>query len=863
MEIIKIENLSFTYPNGYKKAIDGINLSVNKGEFITICGKSGCGKSTLLRHLKPLLSLDGEKTGTIYFDGKDIEELSQREQAERIGFVFQNPDNQIVTDKVWHELAFGLESLSYSDTEIRSRVSEMASFFGIEKWFYKDVSELSGGQKQLLNLASVMVMQPELIILDEPTSQLDPIAAQDFLDTIYKINRELGTTIIITEHRLQEIIPMSDRVVVMENGKIIADDIPKKVGEVLYKTDNDMFYALPSPMRIYYSKENEHSCPTTIREAREWLSQMPVDKSLKFSSETKQHGKNVIELNDIWFRYDKPLPDILKGFSLSLKEGEFYAIVGGNGSGKSTALSVIAGLEKPYRGKIVVEHNKKISMLPQNPQSLFVKSTVKLDLYDMLDGSKLSKEQKDDEIKSVVEFCELAKYLDRHPYDLSGGEQQRLALAKVLLTKPDIILLDEPTKGLDTHFKIKFANMLNSLKENNISILMVSHDIEFCAKYADRCGMLFDGIITSEAKPREFFAGKSFYTTSANKIARGMIDNAVLDEDIISAISGEIKEQKEHVVPYTPAKSVDEQIAPKRAKLSFKRIISGILFAILFAVTQTKFVGTYDNWYNCIFQIISIIFFGLAVGSFIPKKEICDCSVSETSLNQVPKRTLVSAFMVVLLIPLTILAGVYLLGDRKYNFISLLVIFEILLPFFMVFEGRKPKARELVILSALCGIAVAGRCAFYMLPEFKPVLAIIIISGICFGGEAGFLVGAVTGFVSNFFFGQSPYTPWQMFAFGLVGFVAGLIFNKGLLKKTKAIVVLYGFLATVIIYGGIVNVASVILFQPEPTAEMFISSIIMGFPYDMVHAISTAFFLFFITEPMMEKLNRIKTKYKF
>ena len=863
MEIIKIENLSFTYPNSDKKSLDSINLAVNKGDFITVCGKSGCGKSTLLRQLKPILSLDGGKSGAVYFYNRNISDLSQREQAENIGFVFQNPDNQIVTDKVWHELAFGLESLSYSNTEIRARVAEMASFFGIGGWFHKNVSELSGGQKQLLNLASVMVMQPEILILDEPTSQLDPIAAQDFLDTIYKINRELGTTIIITEHRLQEIIPISDRVVVMADGQIIADDIPDKVGEILYRTNDDMFYALPSPMRIYYSKENDYSCPTTIREARDWLSKMPIKNDIEIKNRTEKSGKNIIELKDIWFRYDKPLPDILKGISLSLKEGEFYAIVGSNGSGKSTVLSVIAGLEKPYRGKIIVENGKKIAMLPQNPQSLFVKSTVLLDLYDMVIDLKLTKEQKDNEIKSVVEFCELGSLLNHHPYDLSGGEQQRLALAKILLTKPDIILLDEPTKGLDTHFKIKLADMLNGLKKSNISILTVSHDIEFCAKYADRCGMLFDGIITSEAEPREFFSGKSFYTTSANKIARGIIDNAVLDEDIISAISGEIKEKNKPSAPFTFDRSDDKKAECKKKKLSFKKVISGIVFAILFLITQMKFVGSYDNWYDCIYQVLAILFLAFSVGNFISKKEICACKMTDTALNKVPKRTIVSVFMILLLIPLTILAGVYLLGDRKYNFISLIVIFEILIPFFIVFEGRKPKARELVTISALCGIAVAGRCALYMLPEFKPVLAIIIISGICFGGEVGFLVGAVTGFVSNFFFGQGPFTPWQMFAFGLVGFIAGLIFNKRIIRKTKTNVIIYGFISALVIYGGIVNIASVILFQPDPTADMFLSSILMGFPYDMVHAISTAFFLYFITEPMIEKLDRIKTKYKF
>ena len=256
MECFKVENLSFTYPNRESETISNVNFEVSSGEFILVCGKSGCGKTTLLRLLKPSLAPYGTLCGNISFAGSPVSEYDDRAQAERIGFVMQNPDNQIVTDKVWHELAFGLESLGCKTPEIRTRVSEMASFFGIQDWFYKNVTELSGGQKQLLNLASVMVMQPSVLILDEPTSQLDPIAAQEFLNTLKKINRELGISVILSEHRLEDAFPLADRVIVMDGGKIIADDTPGETGKILRDMNHSMYRALPTPVKVYGELEN-------------------------------------------------------------------------------------------------------------------------------------------------------------------------------------------------------------------------------------------------------------------------------------------------------------------------------------------------------------------------------------------------------------------------------------------------------------------------------------------------------------------------------------------------------------------------------------------------------------------------------
>lgn len=887
MESFKVENLSFAYPCRTDKALDNINFTVNQGEFVLFCGKSGCGKTTLLRLLKSSLAPFGEITGNIYFNGKLLADYDTKEQAACIGFVMQNPDNQIVTDKVWHELAFGLESLGYKTAEIRTRVSEMASFFGIQTWFYKKVTELSGGQKQLLNLASVMVMQPSVLILDEPTSQLDPISAGEFLKTLEKINRELGTTIILTEHCLEDSFPIADRVIVMDKGAIIADETPNQVGKILKSINHDMYKALPTPMRVHGEVENYLPCPLTVRDGRCWLEEYAKNNTLTPDLIPKDNLKDennnaVIEIKDAWFRYEKDMPDIVKGLSMRIYKGELFAIVGGNGTGKTTALSLISGLNTPYRGEVFIKgqriskfHNLYtglLGVLPQNPQSVFVKKTVYLDLLDIVSERKLSKEEKEQKIHNIAVLCRIEDLLDSHPYDLSGGEQQRAALAKILLMQPEILLLDEPTKGIDAHFKEEFADILVNLKSNGVTILMVSHDIEFCAEYADKCALVFDGSITSVGTPREFFKGKNFYTTTANRMARTRLSDAVLAEDIILACGGTVKKKKRQVCNIE-IHNYERETKPqkeKTKKLTASRIITGSIFALLFALTSLSFLTDIDilmlakiNFLGLgTLQIFAIIEIAVAFLCFFPQRDIgIEVVQTPNSDRKLTKRTLFSIFLILLLIPLTIYIGVFFFGDRKYYFISLLIIFETMLPFCMVFESRKPKARELIVISVLCAIAVAGRAAFFMLPQFKPVVALVIIAGVCFGAETGFLVGAVTGFVSNFFFGQGPWTPWQMFAFGNIGFIAGILFKKGFLRKTKTSLCIFGFLVTLIIYGGIMNPASVIMWQNKITTEMIISAYIMGIPFDLIHALSTAFFLWFISEPMIDKLERIKVKY--
>ncbi len=542
MEHFKIENLTFSYPTSKdKKSLDNVSLKIEKGEYIVLCGKSGSGKTTLLRHLKPVLTPHGKRSGEIYFNSVALKDVDNREQSSKIGYVMQNPDDQIVTDKVWHELAFGLESLGCDQKTMRSRVAEMACYFGIQDWFHRDVAVLSGGQKQLLNLASIMAMQPEVLILDEPTSQLDPIAASDFLNTVRKINTELGTTVIITEHRLEDIFPYADRAIVMDSGIIIADDTPRNIGRLLFEQNNSMFTAMPTPVRVFYNANGNGDCPLTVREGRAWLNKEfgtePEIKEIPCDSIEEDIKNPALSLQELWFRYEKDTPDILRGVSMDIPSGSISAIVGGNGAGKSTTLKAICGICKPYRGKIkifgkAVDKFKSgelfkncVSMLPQDPKSLFVKKTVQEDLEEMTKDKN--------KINEIAEICQITELMNNHPYDLSGGEQQRAALAKVLLTEPKILLLDEPTKGMDSFFKETFADILKKLKNQGITILMVSHDVEFCAKYADRVSMFFDGQVLTTDTPQKFFGGNSFYTTGANRMSKHIFKNAVTAENVV------------------------------------------------------------------------------------------------------------------------------------------------------------------------------------------------------------------------------------------------------------------------------------------------------------------------------------------
>ncbi len=527
MEILQVQNLTFTYPDCKKEAVKDFSFSVNEGDFVLFTGASGCGKTTLLRLLKEELAPKGERTGEIRYKTNS-----------EVGFVLQNPDSQIVTDKVYHELAFGLENLGLPNEVIRRRVAEISCFFGIHSWFHEDTASLSGGQKQILNLASVMAMHPSILILDEPTSRLDPIAASDFLAFLHRLNEEFGLTILMSEHRLEEVFPYVNQCIQMEKGEKMLEGTPESIvkGIQEQKDSEAMRKALPASIQIFLGlKEKEDlRIPLTVREGREYVKGYCKKHQIKpisvetVKERTSKGASSVLQVKNIWFRYHRDTPDILTGIKLTLFEHEIYSILGGNGAGKTTLLGCIAGIRPIYKGKI--EKKKKCVMLPQDPTTVFVKMSVMEDFKEIPNATE-------ENIKEISELLGISELLTRHPFDLSGGEQQKCALGKILLCEPEILLLDEPTKGMDALFKYELRSIFFELRKR-MSILMVTHDVEFAAETSDRCGLFFDGEVIAEGTPEEFFGGNHYYTTAANRMSGDLLGNVVTVDQVVQVLQG-------------------------------------------------------------------------------------------------------------------------------------------------------------------------------------------------------------------------------------------------------------------------------------------------------------------------------------
>ena len=859
MESFKIENLSFTYPNREKEAIKNINLTINKGEFVCLCGKSGHGKTTLLRLLKPEISPEGKKEGDIFFEGKPLSDAENK-----IGFVMQNAESSIVCESVWQELAIGLENRGMDTQLIRTKVAEMASFFGIESWFYKKTNELSGGQKQILTLASVMLENPDVLILDEPTSQLDPISANEFLQMLKRINHEFSKTIIISEHRLSDVVPLCDKIILMDEGEILKSGSTDEVAIFLKESEHDLYRAFPVPMYVYGMSGGDGEFPKSLLKGREWLSKFLKNHPARPLVHDKLVENEVsVEVKDVYFRYEKNESDILKGLNLKVRKGEIFSVLGGNGSGKSTMLYSIAGVNAPYRGSIKIfgenlsqiEERGILGMIPQNPLYLFRRKNIYEDFWEALQKSSLSHEEKEEKIRETALLCRIGGVLKNHPRDLSGGEIQRAALCLLLLNSPQIILLDEPTKGFDSGFKVLFAEILRKLSKDGKTILMVSHDMEFCAEVSHRCAMFFDGNIVSTETVREFFEGNSFYTTEAAKMTKGLLEGTVTRDDIIYSLGGEVKKEIANIPQnFDPPKEVKKKDKPSLLKVLLGSVyLAAFLFISIFDALGELSANTY------VVKGLSILMLTFGMFCFFGGRASVPITIMKK--RKISKKAMVLSLIMILLVPVTLFIGMRFFQSRKYYFISILIVFETLIAFFAMFEGEKPKPGEIVMISVMCAAAVCGRTAFFALQHFKPVSAIVIIAGVCFGSSGGFLVGSMTGFVSNFFFGQGPWTPWQMVGFGAIGFFAGLFFSRGFLKVNRINLCVFGFLATIVLFGGITNPASVLMWQENPTLEMIILSYGAGLPMDIIHAFSTVFFLWFIGEGIIQKIERIKIKY--
>lgn len=598
--IIQIRDLTFAYAAGDEPVLSDINIDIGSGEFVIIMGSSGSGKTTLLKMLKRNMIPAGRYSGRVYIYGKEADKLTDRENAAGIGYVSQDPDNQIVTDKVWHELAFGLENLGMDNVTIRKKVAEMSEYFGITGWYDREVSKLSGGQKQILNLASVMVMQPGILLLDEPTANLDPLAAIRFLDVVKRINQELGVTVVMVEHNLEHIYADADRIIAIDKGRVAANSSPKKAAADIITAGSFLIEGLPVASRLYagYNKKNGNSVvsynnvnidsnnkdnhilsdeiPLTVKEGRRWyvnykkvygkditkgkdkinnfagksiINDKVIKKDVlednitgnknkkrigfikKNNLENKSSRKNtdnientVCQLKNVSYSYNKKLPYIIDGVDVSFKEGQITAILGGNGAGKSTMLKLIAGIIEPVRGKII--SNKRIIMLPQDPKAVFTEVSIEEELAEVLmdkgNGiyNNMPMEDKREIVEQIIEEFGLNDIRKNNPYDISGGQQEKLAIAKVLLLKPEVLLLDEPTNGLDPYFKKTLGKLLKKINAGGVTIIIVSHDLEFVDSFCDDVIMLFDRKVAAKDSTHKFLRDNMFYTTNYYRIIK-------------------------------------------------------------------------------------------------------------------------------------------------------------------------------------------------------------------------------------------------------------------------------------------------------------------------------------------------------
>lgn len=975
MKIIELKKLSFRYSGEDKEVLSDIDLAIEEGGFYVICGASGSGKSTLLRQLKTSLQPVGQRSGRILYYGRDLEEVSQYTQSAKIGFVFQNPDTQIVTDKVWHELAFGLESIGMPQNMIRVRVAEMASYFGIQNWFYQSTDTLSGGQKQLLNLASVMVMHPKVLLLDEPVSQLDPIAAADFMATIHKLHAEFGITVIMAEHSLEEVAAYVDEVIFMKEGRLIAKGRMEELGNILETHDPSMEEILTVPMQIArgyekLQKKKEDTAfttndriPYTVALGQKWMAQrFPLakqeeikgfpftkqeetekfafakqeeaqrflgakqeeagrftsvkqkeKKSLPAKDPKKQNrgkrsfdGKKIpfaIQCTELCYHYPQADVDVVEHLSLFVEEGAIFALMGGNGSGKTTTLHLLGGLLKPQKGTIeffgrsLTKYKEKelrngiLGVLPQDPTTLFVRKTVEEDLYEVLEDQKEQNqiktffgETKQEIWQNVIALLGIEDLLKKHPYDLSGGEQQKAALAKVLLRQPAILLLDEPTKGLDAGSKKRLGELLVGLSQKKVTILMVSHDIEFCAKYATKTGLFFDGNIASMQDTKEFFVENHFYTTAANRMCRNYFPDVVTVQDAIRVCTDtDIEDCNEFVLKAVEQeKAVQEKNNQNKAeqdKIEQEKVQQNKMQQDKEEqkkdeqskneqekAKQDRTEGLSAENINGNKNEIS----GKAsvqnsdsdaVTERTTKERIA--TERENSKHSVDTKQILSVVLTELIgIPLCIAIGFFFFGDRKYLFISMMTAVLSCIPFWTSLSRGKYSAKKVVLIAVLVAIATAGRSVFFMFPGIKPMAAVVIVTGISLGAEAGFLTGSLTMLLSNMLFGQGPWTPWQMFSMGLIGLLAGLLAAAGKERMEKrSSLCLLGLISPLVIYGGIMNFASLLMMSYTINKESIIAIYLSGIPMDLLHAVSTVVFLAVGGKPMLEKIERVKKKH--
>ncbi|MDY5935587.1 MAG: ATP-binding cassette domain-containing protein [Collinsella sp.] len=528
MPAIEVRGLRFAYPGAEVPVFEELDWRVPQGTFALLVGGTGSGKSTLLSLLKPEISPAGECSGELRMLGESVADMDVRASAERVGYVFQDPENQIVCETVWHEMAFGLENLGMSRDEMRRRVAETSYFFGVEDWLHRDTDTLSGGRKQLLSLAAVLALRPRVLLLDEPTSQLDPVAEKNFLHALFRVNRELGCTVVVATHQPRSMLEYATCAYRIEGGRVyeVADIASLGHREELFSGEVPGWGGSWRAKNGVFSSASGRPGYLDPRVGAPGAKKRPKsDKSAEFEAQIlsqddsgapscaggcrilpKMHAGSATTLAGGWFRYDRASGWVLRGLDASFSAGAVHAVVGGNGCGKSTMLSVLAKTVKLQRGHME-RGAASAALLPQNPKALLVAETVREELMEWASTCGYDEAMARERATSLG----LSGLDGRHPYDLSGGQRQLLALAKLLLIGPELLLLDEPTKGLDLASRRIIARALRDHAEAGGTVIMATHDLGFAEQVADDIAMMFDGEIACMEPPADFFADNVFY----------------------------------------------------------------------------------------------------------------------------------------------------------------------------------------------------------------------------------------------------------------------------------------------------------------------------------------------------------------
>ena len=833
MAHLEVKGLTFAYAGSAEPALGNVSLEVRPGELAVLCGATGSGKTTLLRLIKRELAPGGVMTGDILLDGVPLHKLDPRQAAAAVGLVMQDPESQLATDTVEHELAFGMENLGLPRGEMRRRLAELAGFFGLEPLLGKPLEELSGGRKQAVNLAAVLLCQPRLLLLDEPLAQLDPLAARELAGLIRRLNEERGVTVLLCEHRLDELMPAADRVILLEAGAVAFNGPPAEFVRAVWRAGDpgrlmflpaatawalrrfgDMALADPpldvKAVRRMYLAEGAAGPADGGRRGAGGSPRRVAERGAE-EARVRRPKEPLLTAQGVFFAYSRDEPAVIRGLDWTLGRGEFVALLGANGSGKSTLLQLLAGLRRPQRGDVrlagVPVHRlpagtrtARIGYLAQNPLLHFVHETVRDELVHA--AAFTGAADPEEEAVRLARRFDLEPLLERHPHDLSGGERQRAALAIAVAGRPDVLLLDEPTKGLDPFAKAKLADELRRLNGEGMTLVVATHDVEFAEAHASRCALLFQGEIAADEPAETFFRGNFFYVSPLHRLADGRED-----ESRRCGPGG----GSERGTAAGPDGGTDGAAADGRPKAG-----AGVAGAARAGLRNV-----------------------LAHFRRVP-----------AHLWMIPAAVAYAALGV-----MAFRRGASLLAGFAMVFLALV-------PFYARYERKMRGARELALVAVLAALASVGRVPFALiLPNFTPVTFIVMVTGVVFGAEAGFIAGSMSALVSNFFLGQGPWTPWQMFAWGMAGYTAGLLAHRGAFWRRRAplaaLGLVWGFL-----YGWILN-ASIAIDQWAQTKSWanVLAVYAAGLPFDATHAAANVFFLALFGPAWIRLLERYRNKY--